>query len=165
MLVWDRECSQSKDKWGKLHGPPRQWCAGEYHYTKALQVEPINDLMGSKVTCIGLDNAYTRLLGYVVIRVQVDGVQGYDEDQIALIILDVSNFTTRIPIILGTPTIGRVGNVMREAEMDALATPWANAKAEHLLAVTRMMPVKVGNDQEEGHDTNKENLLMYTQKA
>ena len=21
MLVWDRECSQSKDKWGKLHGP------------------------------------------------------------------------------------------------------------------------------------------------
>ena len=62
--------------------------------------------MGSKVTCMGLGNAYTRLLGYVVIPVQVDGVWGYDEDQITLIILDFSNFVTRVSIILGTPTIG-----------------------------------------------------------
>ena len=41
-----------------------------------LQVGPITDLMGSKVTCVGLGNAYTRLLGYVVIWVQVDRVQG-----------------------------------------------------------------------------------------
>ena len=40
--------------------------------------------MGSKVTCVGLGNTYTRLLGYIVIWVQVDRVQGYDEDQIAL---------------------------------------------------------------------------------
>ena len=38
----------------------------------SLQVGPITDLMGSKVACIGLGNAYTRLLGYVVIWVQVD---------------------------------------------------------------------------------------------
>ena len=50
----------------------------------------------------------------------MDGVQGYNEDQIALVILDFSNFATRVPIILGTPTIGRVVNVMRETEMDAL---------------------------------------------
>ena len=119
----------------------------------SLQVGPITDLMGSKVTCIGLGNTYTRLLGYVVIWVQVDRVQGYDEDQIALIIPDFSNFTTRVPIILGTPTFGRVVKMMREAEMDTLATPWANARAAHLLAVRRMMPVEVGNDQEEGKKT------------
>ena len=34
MMVWDRECSQSEDKWGKLHGPPTQWCTGEYYYAK-----------------------------------------------------------------------------------------------------------------------------------
>ena len=129
------------------------------------QVGPITDLMGSKVTCIGLGNAYTRLLGYVVIKVQVDGVWGYDEDQIALIIPDHSNFTTRVPIMLGTPTIGRVVNVMREVEMDALALPWANARAAHLLAVRRMMPVEVGNDQEEEYNTDKDSLLMYTQKV
>ena len=88
----------------------------------SLQVGPITDLMGSKVACMGLGNAYTRQLGYVVIWVQVDGVWGYNEDQIALVILDFSNFATRVPVILGMPTIGRVVNVMREAEMDALVT-------------------------------------------
>ena len=72
----------------------------------SLHIGPITDLMGSKVTCMGLDNAYTRPLGYIVIWVQVDGVWGYDEDQIALVILDLSNFVAKIPVILGTPTIG-----------------------------------------------------------
>ena len=72
----------------------------------SLPVGPITDLMGAKVACIGLGNAYTRPLGYMIIRVQVDGVWGYDKDQIALIILDFSNFTVRVPVILGTPTIG-----------------------------------------------------------
>ena len=72
----------------------------------SLQVGLITDLMGSKVTCVGLGNAYTQPLGYVVIQVKVDGVQSYDEDQIALVIPDFSNFATRVHVILGTPTIG-----------------------------------------------------------
>ena len=62
--------------------------------------------MGSKVACMGLGNAYTRLLGYIMIWVQVDRVWGYDKDQIALAIPDFSNFAAQIPVILGTPTIG-----------------------------------------------------------
>ena len=136
-----------------------------YMNEHSLQVGPITNLMGSKVTCVGLGNAYTQLLGYMVIQVQVDGVGGYDEDQIALVILDFSNFATRVPIILGTPTIGQVINVLKEAEMDALAMPWVNARAAHLLAVWRMTPVEVGNGQEEGCNTDEDNPLMYTQKA
>ena len=71
-----------------------------------LQVGPITNLIGTKVTCVGLGNTYTRPLGYIIIQVQVDKVQGYDEDQIALVILDLSNFVAQIPVILGTPTIG-----------------------------------------------------------
>ena len=41
----------------------------------SLQVGLITDLMGSKVTCMGLGNAYTRPLGYVVIKIQVDGME------------------------------------------------------------------------------------------
>ena len=67
----------------------------------SLQVGSITDLMGSKVTCMGLGNAYTRPLGYIVIWVQVEGVWGYNEDQIALVISDFSNFATRVPVILG----------------------------------------------------------------
>ena len=48
--------------------------------------------MGSKVTCVGLGNAYRRPLGYIVIWGQVDRVQGYDKDQIALVIPDLPNF-------------------------------------------------------------------------
>ena len=131
----------------------------------SLPVGLITDLMGSKVACVGLGNAYTKLLGYIIIQVQVDGVQGYDEDQIALIIPDFSNFAVRVPVILGTPTIGRVVNVMREAEMDALAMPWVNARAAHLLAIRRMAPVKVGNDHEEGYNTNQDGFVMRTQKV
>ena len=131
----------------------------------SLQVGPITDLMGFKVTCMGLGNAYTRPLGYVVIQVQVDGVWGYDEDQIALVILDLSNIAKRVPVILAMPTIGHIVNIMREAEMDALATPWVNARAAHLLAVHRMVPIDVGDDQEEKIDSNDDDPMMYTQKA
>ena len=137
----------------------------KYVHEHSLEVGPITDLMGSKITCVGLGNAYTRPLGYVVIQVQVDRIQGYDEDQIALVIPDFSKFAARVPVILGMPTIGRVVNVMREAEMDTLAMPWVNARVAHLLSVHRMMTVEVGNGQEEKFDVNDYDSLMYTQKA
>ena len=46
----------------------------KYISNYSLQVGPITNLMGSKVTCMGLGKAYMRLLGYVVIWVQVDRV-------------------------------------------------------------------------------------------
>ena len=170
MMVWHGEHSQSENKWGKLYGPPRQWAqvntiTPRYVKEHSLPVGPITNLMGPNVTCVGLGNAYTRPLGYVVIWVQVDGVWGYDEDQIALIIPDFSNFAIRVPVILGTPTIGQVVNVMREVEMDALVMPWANARAAHLLAIRRMTPVEVGSDEEGGCDTDQDSPLMYTQKV
>ena len=99
-----------------------------YVSNHSLQVGPITGLIGAKVTCMGLGNAYMRPLGYVVILVQVDRVQGYDEDQIALVMPDLSNFAAQIPVILGTPTISQVVNMMKEAEVDALAMLWANAR-------------------------------------
>ena len=74
-------------------------------------------------------------MGYVVIWVQVDRVQGYDEDQIALVILDLSNFMAQVPMFLGTPMISHFMNVITEMEIDALATPWVNAQVAYLLAV------------------------------
>ena len=64
----------------------------KYVSDHSLQMGPIIDLLGAKVTCMGLGNAYMRPLGYIVIQVQVDRVQGYDKDQIALVIPNTSNF-------------------------------------------------------------------------
>ena len=116
----------------------------KYVIDHSLQVGPITDLMGSKVAGLGLGNAYTTPLGYVMIQIQVYGVQGYDEDQIALVILDLSNFVARILVILGTPSISHIVNMMKKAEVDALAMPWTNARVAHLLSVHRMVPVEVG---------------------
>ena len=137
----------------------------KYVKEHSLLVGPITNLMGAKVACIGLGNTYTRPLGYVIIWVQVDGVWGYDEDQIALIILDFSKFVVRVPVILGMPTIGRVINVMKEVEMDALAMPWVNARAAHLLAVRRMAPVKVESNCDGGYVTIQDGFMMHTQKV
>ena len=75
-----------------------------YVSNHSLQVGLITNLLGAKVVCMGLGNAYTRPLGYIIIWVQVDGVQGYDKDQIPLVIPNLSNFAAQMPVILGTPT-------------------------------------------------------------
>ena len=40
-----------------------------------------------------------------------------------------------------------------------------NARAAHLLAIRRKAPVKVGNDQKEGYNTNQDGFMMHTQKV
>ena len=80
----------------------------------SVDVGPLSDLVSRQVTCVGLANALTQLVGYVIIQVQVDVVQGYDEDQIALVILDLSTFVVWVPIILGTPTMSCIINVIKE---------------------------------------------------
>ena len=77
----------------------------------SLEVGLISNLIGRQVTCVGLGNAYTWPLGYVIIKIHMDGVQGYNEDQIALVVPDLLNFVVRIPIRLGTPTISHIVNV------------------------------------------------------
>ena len=105
---------------------------GESH---SLEVGSLSGLVGRWVTCVDLGNVLTWPVGFVVIWIKVDGVQGYDEDHIALVILDLSNFAARVPIILGTPTISCIMNVIKEKEIDALGRPWVSTQVAYLLAV------------------------------
>ena len=134
----------------------------KYVRDHSLQMGLITNLLGAKVTCMGFCNAYKRPLGYIIIWVQVDRVQGYDEDQIALVIPDWSNFAAQIPVILGTPTISWVLNVMKEAEIDTLAMPWANVRVTHLLSVPRMTAVKVGDGIAEESSPDGYDQVMFT---
>ena len=101
----------------------------------SFDVVPLSDLVGSQVACVGLGNVLTQPLGYIIVWVQMDGVQGYDGDQIALVIPDLSNFVAWVPIILGTPTICHIINIIKEKEIPTLVIPWANAQVAYLLAV------------------------------
>ena len=126
-----------------------------------LEMGPIPDLIGARVTCMGLGNAYTQPQGYVIVQVQVDGVQGYDEDQIALVVPDESKFAEWIPIILGIPTISCIINVMKEREIDALAMPWANAMVAHLLSMHRAAATVVDDQTSESANPNRYDEVVF----
>ena len=61
---------------------------------------------------------------FVMMNVKVPCVQGYDEDQISIVMDDPGMF--QWPVILGTPTIYQVMEVLKESEISKLAVPWAS---------------------------------------
>ena len=66
----------------------------------------------------------TSVLGYVVFRVQIEGMKSYEEEQVTLVVVDDTKFGHRVPIILGTPTIHQVLRSMKESEMENASPEW-----------------------------------------
>ena len=60
-------------------------------------------------------------------RVQIEGMPHYDEQQVVFVLVDPSGFSARIPVILGTPTINRVVQTMKELEIHA-PSEWQAAR-------------------------------------
>ena len=52
--------------------------------------------------------------------------------------VDGVNFTAWVPLVLGTLMIGCIRNVIKESQIDTLATPWVNAHVAYLLAVQQV---------------------------
>ena len=44
-------------------------------------------------------------IDYIIMKVQVDGLAGYHEDQVALVAQSSSEFAHKVPIILRMPTM------------------------------------------------------------
>ena len=53
--------------------------------------------------------------------------------------------------------------MMKEVEVDTLATLWANARIAHLLSVHKMKTMEVGDGLKEELDPDGYDQLMYTQ--
>ena len=66
-----------------------------------------------------------------MMNVKVPCVQGYDEDQVT-IVMDDSNMS-ECPVILGTPTIYCVMEVIKESEISKLAVQWASSQVSWLM--------------------------------
>ena len=58
----------------------------------SLDVGPLHDLANGTLGISGFGGVFSWPLGYVIIRVQVEGVWGYDKDQVALIVPDSTIF-------------------------------------------------------------------------
>ena len=136
-----------------------------YVKNHSLEMGLITDIIRARVTCMGLGNTYSDPLGYFIVQVQVDRVQGYDKDQIALVILDESKFVEQVPIILGKPTISCIMNVMKEKEIDALVMPGANARVAHLLSMHRAATTLLEDQTSEGAYPNGYDEVVFMRNA
>ena len=87
----------------------------------------------------GLGGISVEPVGFIMMNVKVPGVEGYDEDQIAIVMDDPG--MTEWPVILGSPTIYRVMEVIKESEISKLAVPWASS---HVSWLMRDVLVKLG---------------------
>ena len=66
--------------------------------------------------------------------VQVEGVWGYDEDQVPLVRPDSTGFGSWVLVTLGTPTINHIINVIKESEINELSFSLNGSRIAHLLA-------------------------------
>ena len=109
-----------------------------------LQMGPLMDLHEGGITIDQPFNYEGRPIGYVIMSVQIDGISGYNEDQVALMAHSSAKFAHHIPIILGTPTMDWAIRALKESEIDRLATPWACVRKSTLLwaATTRVAAVR-----------------------
>ena len=97
-------------------------------------VLPLVDLVNHPLNLVGLGRKCTSPLRLIILHVQVREITGYDEDVVFLMVPDESKFDHRVPLVIGTCTIGRIINVIWESEIDHLSTPWTTAQMAQLLS-------------------------------
>ena len=79
----------------------------------------------------GIGGISVEPVGFVMMNVKVPGVTGYDKDQIAIVMDDPG--MTEWLVILGTPTLYQVMEVIKESEISKLAVPWASSRVSWLM--------------------------------
>ena len=79
-----------------------------YCHQHKLKVRPVNELATNPTSIPVSGIGFTQALGYAIINVRIEGIGSYNEEQVILVIEDVSGLGMRVPVILGTPTIHRL---------------------------------------------------------
>ena len=84
-----------------------------------MKVRPVHDLaMHSTLIPISSIGGHMVALRYIIINVQVEGIPSYYEEQVALVIPNMTQLGMKVPVILGTPTIHRLCRQMKESEIE-----------------------------------------------
>ena len=79
----------------------------------------------------GLGGISVEPVGFIMMNVKVPSVEGYDEDQITMVMDDPG--MKEWPVILGTPTLYQVMEVIKESEISKLAVPLASMRVSWLM--------------------------------
>ena len=93
-----------------------------------MKVWPIHDLaLHSTLIPISSIGGHMAALRYIIINVQVEGIPSYYEEQVALVILNVTQLGLKVPVILGTPTIHQLCRQMKESKIQVAPEEWQHA--------------------------------------
>ena len=79
----------------------------------------------------GIGGIKVKPLGFVIMNVRIPCIKGYNEDQIAIVLDDPS--MKECPVILGTLTLYRAVQVIKESEITQLVVPWATSCFSYLI--------------------------------
>ena len=93
----------------------------------------------------GMGGSLVEPTGFVLMNVKVPCVQGYNEDQVALVMDDPG--MTECPVILGTSTLYWVMEVIKESEISKLVVLWSSSQISWLMrdVTARLSQVVVNN--------------------
>ena len=101
----------------------------------------LEDLVDHPLNLVGLGGKHTSPLGFVILCVQVQEIAGYDKDIVFLMVPNESKFNRRVPLVIGTCTIGQIINIIWESEINHLSMPWAMARMAQLLSCRKSTAV------------------------
>ena len=97
-----------------------------------MSLDYLAEEIGGSIPLIrGLGGISVEPVGFVMMNVKVPGVEGYDKDQITIVMDDPGMMEW--PVILGTPTLYWVMEVIKESEISKLAVPWASSQVSWLM--------------------------------
>ena len=90
-----------------------------------LKVGPVHDLaLCPTLLPIFSKGGHTAALGCIIINIQVEGIPSYYEEQVALVIPNVTQLGLKVPVILGTPMIHWLCCQMKELEIQTATEEW-----------------------------------------
>ena len=123
-------------------GVGRQWCQSQLSDASLrppsqIRGHPISELdhtlnpFRDRIPLVGLGSGWAEPLGFTLMRVQIEDMPHYDEQQVVFVLDDPSGFSARIPVILGTPTINRVMQTMKETEMHSAPMEWQTVRVAY----------------------------------
>ena len=123
-----------------------------------LKVGPVHDLaLHPTLIPISGIGGHMAALGYVIINIQVEGIPSYYEEQVALVILNVTQLGLKVPVILGTPTIHWLCCQMKESEIQTALEEWQytllSYEVSRNVSIHAMIP-EVDKDQGIEYPTN-----------
>ena len=105
-----------------------------------MSLDYLAEEIGGAIPLIrGLGGISVEPIGFIMMNVKVPGVMGYNEEEIAIVMDDPG--MTEWPVILGTPTLYQVMEVIKESEISKLAVPWAPS---HISWLMRDVLAKLG---------------------